>query len=161
MITKLNLMYRLSAILADTNSMFKIDVVEDGVISNSSVPFSAANCSDFEVTCCTALGKWSKEMVTVTCNGPSTGSVFLKVEPKCDPEDPGIYTIRINLRKTYKYNISGRTRFSFHLRGSTIRPDAACLGYRESPWTNRTASQRVDNNRSQEAAAKDLRVLKK
>jgi hypothetical protein len=132
--------------------LFRIDVEEDDVIKDTSLPFSSSKTSNLRVSSCETVGKWAGEMVAVT-SAPTR--VFLKVEPKYHAEDKGFYTIRIKLVKDYNYKISGRTRFTFHLEGLTVRPDPAqpTSSCSNTPWSDPVISDRVDNDRTPEMAA--------
>lgn len=103
----------------------------------------------------------TQEMVTAS-DEPYTNHLFLKVEPKYRADDKGIYMVHVRLLKGYRWKLSPRTRFHFHLEGSTIR--LPCLsspapGVKAS-WTQPARSDRVDIDRTPEMAAEILQVLK-
>lgn len=68
----------------------------------------------------------------------------------------------INLSKKYKWKISPRTRFNFHLEGSTMHPDSLQPSeeYLQNPWSDPVRSDRLGMERTPTMAAESLRLLR-
>jgi hypothetical protein len=130
------------------------------MIKESDLPFSAGKSTPLRIADCQPVGKWAVDMVTIT---KTANGAFLKVEPKYHAADQGIYTIRIQLEKDYRYQISGRTRFTLHLEGFTARTDRAGSYWNSwtmNAWSDPMASARLDNDRTPALAAKALPWIK-
>lgn len=144
-------------------SQFRIDFVEneDNGLQITDSPFSSIHTTAMSLGSVKIEDKLSKEMVSVSCQSWNR-RVYLKVEPTYRELDKGIYTIRLELYKRYAWDISPRTKFTFHLEGSAVRPDplrpsVACA---KDPWTDPVRSDCVDKDRTPALAAKYLQVLK-
>lgn len=121
--TEISISSSASWLYAGLPCYFRLRFYEDDVLRTSDNPFSRAKSSVLYLSSkCKAMDQVSTEMVSINAEG---SAIFLKVVPKYRADDRGIYTFRITLYKEYKGKISPRTRFNFHLDGSTMRPDPA------------------------------------
>lgn len=139
----------------DRSSCLKIKVVQDKVLRTLAIPKSLRT-KPLKLIHCDTVGRWSDQ--TITCCHDHTSTIKMKLEPRSDPDDKGIYFIKITLQQESKLCQldPSLARFDFHLKGSNIGNFCAWV---RRLWCRPSVSQRIDTKRTRDIAELDLPFL--
>lgn len=90
----------------------------------------------------------------------NTLEIFLKMQPRSNPDDKGTYYFYIEVQQdcTLPYSDPDVDRFDFHLEASTIRRYLTWDWVRRL-WSWPSVSERIDNERTPKIAKLELPFL--
>jgi hypothetical protein len=132
--------------------------VQDKVLRSLAIP-KRLRTKPIKLTRCNTVGPWSDQTITC-CHDHYTSTIRMKLEPRSDPDDKGIYFLKITLQQETKLYQSDPSlaRFDFHLKGSNIGNFWICAWVRRL-WCRPSVSQRIDIKRTPDIAELDLPFL--
>jgi hypothetical protein len=136
-----------SSTFQDRVSCLKFRIVQDKVIRSSSIPRELWT-RPLKLDRSGAIGRWSEQTIK-DVGYRDTSEIFLKLEPKSNPDDQGIYFFSITLEQACTLPPSNPeiAKFDFHLEASTIGRHLICDWIRRL-WSWPIVSERIDNERT-------------
>jgi hypothetical protein len=144
-----------SVTFPDRISYLKIKIVQDKVVRTHTIPCELWT-DNLRLVHCGTKGRWSEQTIKAATDS-DTSEIFLKLDPRSNPGDKGIYFLYITVEQHRALPLSNTevAKFDFHLKGSTIGRHPICAWVRRL-WSWPSISQRIDNERTPEIAQMEL-----